>query len=126
VISGLKNITSSMLLTMGLIIAGLLGSCSRIDTPPMLKIKVSDINGQPVGKAMVGLFPDLDEWSMLENPVQPWKETADDGTVVFNSLEEDIYYFYIDADSLSNLSTTIKLDESLKYNEIRVISVRVE
>lgn len=113
-------LTGSLVLFLGL------GSCSKVDVAPMLEIKVVTAGGQPAGNVMVGLFDDIEEWSMLENPVQPWRETGSDGRVIFNSLREDIYYFYADADSLSNISTLIKLNRPLAVNEKRLITVIVE
>jgi len=103
-----------------------LGSCTRIDTPPALQLTIIDREGIPLQDVMVGLFDELDQWSMLENPVQPWRETGSDGKVMFNNLKENVYYFYADADSLSNISTMIKTDDSLIINEIRKLTVIVE
>jgi len=51
-------------------------SCSKQDTNPQLEIKVVNLDGQPVPDVKVGLFDELDEWSMLENPVQVWRLRA--------------------------------------------------
>ena len=120
------HITSLIIVIFSLGVILSLGSCSEIDTAPILEIKVINSTGQPAGGVMVGLFDDLEQWSMLENPVQPWRETGSDGRVIFNSLREDIYYFYADADSLSNISSVIKLDRPLVKNEIRLITVTIE
>ena len=101
-------------------------SCTKIDTPPMLEIKVVNTNGQAVSGVMVALFNGLDEWSMLENPVQVWRETDTDGKVLFIDMIEEIYYFYADGDSLSNIGHEIKLLEPLRMNEKRQVTVTVE
>lgn len=103
-----------------------LGSCRKIDTPPMLELTVVNTEGQSVSGVMVGLFDDLDQWGMLENPVQAWRETDVDGKVLFAGLREEIYYFYADADSLSNIGGKIKLTEPLRINETRQLRITIE
>jgi hypothetical protein len=120
-----RSIISILLLTV-LIWLGVNTSCTKIDTPPMLEITVKDDNGQTVEGIAVGLFDDIDEWSMLENPVQAWKITDITGKVLFRDLMEDIYYFYADGDSINNIGRDIMLSDPLKINEIRQITIVVE
>jgi len=101
-------------------------SCSKQDTNPQLEIKVVNLDGQPVPDVKVGLFDELDEWSMLENPVQVWRETDQNGEVLFVDLIEQVYYIYADGDSLSNIGHQIMLDEVLIVNEIRQLTVTIE
>jgi len=74
----------------------------------------------------VGLFDELDEWSMKENPVQVWRETDQTGKVLFVDLQEFAYYIYADGDSLNNIGHEIQLDEALKVNETRKLTVVIE
>lgn len=101
-------------------------SCTKVDTGPQLELRVVNLGGQGVPNVWVGLFDELDEWSMRENPVQPWRETDQSGRVVFRDLKEQVYYFYADGDSLSNISHEIQLSEALKVNEIRRITVTID
>lgn len=103
-----------------------LSSCSKIDTLPQLELTVVNSTGQPVPGAIVGLFDQLDEWSMLENPVQVWRETDNKGKVLFIDLKEEIYYFYANSDTLSNIGHEIKLKEPLRLNEIRKVELIIE
>ena len=122
----LKNTGSifalSILLGWQLLISG----CTKIDTLPMLEITVNDLNGSPVDGVLVALFDELDEWSMLENPVQAWKETGFNGRVLFRDLKEEVYYFYADGDSINNVGHEIRLGDPLAMNEIRKITIIVE
>ena len=101
-------------------------SCTKIDTRPILELSVVNSDGQPVAGVLVGLFDDMDQWSMLENPVQAWRETNENGIVVFLDLQEKIYYFYADGDTLCNIGHEILLQESLRLNEIRQVKVIIE
>ena len=100
--------------------------CAKIDTLPMLEITVIDGNGGDVEGALIGLSDDMDEWSMIENPVQAWKETDINGKVLFRDLKEEVYYFYADGDSLNNLGNEMMLKVPLKLNEIRKITITIE
>ncbi len=103
-----------------------LSSCTKIDTLPQLELSVVDIEGQAVQGVIVGLFDQLDEWSMLENPVQAWHETDDKGRVLFIDLQEQIYFFYADGDTLSNIGHEIALKEPLQLNELRKVKLIIE
>ena len=101
-------------------------SCTKIDVQAMLEITVVDEEGKPYEGILVGLFDSLDEWSMLANPVQAWKETNSSGKVVFMDLQEIRYYIFADGDSVSNIGKQVQLNEELRINEIRQIKVFVE
>ena len=110
-----------------LIIAfGGFSSCTKPDTEPQLELTVVDVEGQPVVNVFVGLFDDLDEWSMHENPIQAWRETDKNGKVLFVDLQEIVYYFYADGDSICNVGHEINLTEALMVNERRQITVIIE
>ena len=103
-----------------------LSSCTKIDTLPQLELSVVDMDGQAVQGVIVGLFDQLDEWSMHENPVQTWRETNDKGRVLFIDLQEQIYFFYADGDTLSNIGHEIELKEPLQLNELRKVKLIIE
>lgn len=106
--------------------SGLFSFCTKPDTEPQLEITVVNSEGLPVEHVFVGLFDDLDEWSMKENPVQTWRETDDKGKVLFLDLREIVYYFYADGDTLCNVGHEINLTEPLRVNERRQIKVIIE
>jgi len=118
-----KYLAATVLLVMYLCCVS---SCTKPDTQPQLELTVVNISGQPVSQVLVGLFDELDQWSMLENPVQAWRETDQSGKVLFVDLHEQVYYFYADGDSLSNIGHEIRLDEALKINEIRRVTITIE
>ncbi len=103
-----------------------MNSCTKIDTLPMLEIKVVDIDSQIVPGILIGLFDSQEEWSMHENPLQAWRETNIYGEALFIHLKEQIYYIYVDGDSISNIGHEIKLLEPLKMNEKSQITITVE
>ena len=92
-------------------------ACVKIDVQPQLKVVVKDAEGQLVGDAVVGLFENVEEWSMRENPTQAWKSTNKNGEVLFVDLIEGHYYIYIRKNGLDNSSGVISLDKPLKMNQ---------
>ncbi len=103
-----------------------LSSCTKIDMLPQLELSVVNIEGQAVSGVIVGVFDQQDEWSMRENPVQTWRETDDNGRVLFIDLQEQIYFFYADGDTLNNVGNEIKLNEPLQLNELRKVRIIIE
>ena len=101
-------------------------SCTKIDTLPMLEIKVVDQNNEIVPGILIGLFDSKEQWSMKENPLQTWRETSIYGEALFIHLKEQIYYIYADGDSISNIGHEIKILEPLKRNEKSQITITVE
>ena len=101
-------------------------SCSKIDSLPQLEITVLSESGNPVPGIPVAIFEDQREWSMLENPVQAWRETDQEGKVLFTDLMEMEYYFYADGGSLNNLGDKIRIMERLKLNEKRKITIVIK
>ena len=101
-------------------------SCTKVDTPPGLELRVVNTAGDPVSGVMLGLFDSMEEWSMRENPVQVWKRTDDTGRVLFVDLKEQIYFFFADGENKSNIAHEIRIIEALKLNEIRKITVTID
>ena len=123
-----KNWKSRVVGVAIIVIVSLAGmnSCTKLDTLPMLEIKVVDIDNQIVPGILIGLFDSQEEWSMHENPLQAWRETNIYGEALFIHLKEQIYYIYVDGDSVSNIGHEIKLLEPLKMNEKSQITITVE
>ncbi|MCD6347695.1 MAG: hypothetical protein J7L96_09775, partial [Bacteroidales bacterium] len=76
--------------------------------------------------ALVGLFSSFDEWSMLENPVQVWKETNAEGKATFLNLQTLNYYIYAEKDSLNNMMNEIKTEKSLEVNVLAELEIHID
>lgn len=104
----------------------LLSGCLKIDTPPALEIQVLDSFNNPVKNAVVGLFDNQEEWGMLENPIQVWRTTDQQGRVRFLNLLEKKYYIFAEKGALNNLKTEIVISDKLLRNELRLITIHIE
>ncbi len=100
-------------------------SCLKPDISPRMEIKVINAAGDAVRGAYVSLFENIDEWGMQKNPMQVWKETNDDGKVLFIGLSEIVYYFYITKDNLDNSDGYISIEEPLMKNKVVIIEVTI-
>ena len=101
-------------------------SCSKVDTPPGLELTIINKAGNKVPGVIVGLFDSLEEWSMRENPIQVWRETDEDGKVLFIDLKEKNYFFHADGEAVSNIGHEIQVMEPLQVNEIRKLTVTID
>ena len=119
-----SNFTLKLLGCLALI-SVMLVSCVKIDTPPALEVKVLDQYNDVVAGARVSLYTSLEEWSMLENPVQVWKNTDQNGKVTFLNLQEVFYYVYVEKDTLNNIKEEIVTHQKLKVNIISTLEVHV-
>jgi len=104
----------------------LLSSCIKIDVPPSIEIHVVDEFSNPIDQAFVGIFQNVDEWGMKENPVQAWKKTQEDGTVIFVELLEMNYYVVVEKGKLNNLRNEIRTTEVLKENRITKLVIHID
>lgn len=100
-------------------------SCIKPDMNPRLEISVVDTNGDPVPEAYVSLYEDIDEWGLVMNPVQVWKQTDSTGKVLFVGLNEIVYYFMIKKGELDNSEGFIVLENPLIKNELVRILVTI-
>jgi hypothetical protein len=98
--------------------------CSKeviyIDNEPQLEVIVVNAQNEHIHNADVTLFITEDEWREKVNPVSR-RNTDIEGKVLFQNLEERIYYFYAQKDTLNNTLGVSYFVTPLKKNEIRVV-----
>ena len=107
------------------ILSGLSG-CIQVDTPAALEITVLDQYNNPVSGASVAIFDDLNQWGMLENPVQVWKLTDDLGIVTYTGLSEQHYYIFAEKGELNNLKNEIKTITPTIENQVLKIRIHID
>lgn len=120
------KILSLTVLSIMLIGSGLLSSCFKFDSDPALEVKVVDQLNNPVSGALVGLFDSQKEWGMLENPIQVWKKTENNGTVTFVGLPEKEIFIWAEFGSFNNLKNEIRTQSILKKNEILQLTIHID
>lgn len=101
-------------------------ACMEVDTPPSLEVTVSDQFNNPVSGAAVALFADQEQWGMLENPVQVWKLTDEEGKVIFTNLFEQTYYIFAEKEARNNLKNEIKTPVPLMVNQRRLVIIHID
>lgn len=108
--------------------ATLLVSCSKetiyIDNPPQLEIVVIDVNNNKIPNAIVTIYLNEDDWQNKTNSIEQ-QNTDANGTVLFENLEEVIYYFYVQKGNLDNTLGVSYFANPLKKNEIRVVQTTI-
>ena len=96
----------------------LLGSCKKteyLDNQPQLEIKVLDANGEAISNASVVLYNSENDWKAQTNPVTS-HQTDNLGIVLFDNLQEQVYYFYASKGELNNKESVSILNDPLKVN----------
>lgn len=91
-----------------------------LDNPPQLEIVVVDASTYKVSGAQVTLFLSEDDWQSKTNLVAQ-KNTDINGSALFTELEELVYYFYVQKESLDNTLGVSYFATPLKINEIRIV-----
>jgi len=96
-----------------------------VDVNPQLEISVIDINGNAVNGVTVKLFQTEDDLISKENEVQT--KTADsEGKVVFEDLNEEVYYFYAEKGELNNYFDIVTFSKPLENNQILTITCTIK
>ncbi len=101
-------------------------ACMKIDNPPALEIIVLDQFNNPVQQALVGLFENQQEWGMLENPVQAWKATDANGSVVFINLKPENYFIFAQKGESDNLKNEIQTNQQLSENKLLRVIIHID
>lgn len=109
-----------------ILINTLLISCTKteyieVDVKPKLEILVTDINNNPISGANVSLFITEEDFNSKQNLIKTSK-TNTYGKVLFQKLDERIYFLYINKNELNNYYEIITFSEPLRKNEKRSIS----
>jgi len=111
------------LLTIVFIFVFLMG-CKKyieVDVDPQLEITVTDESANIVVGATVKLFTTEEDFLVNENSIST-KTTDTAGQVLFEDLDEAIYYFYAEKGDLNNYYEVVTFAKSLKKNEIKTIT----
>lgn len=106
----------------------LLSGCENkkyVDVKPQLKIIAVNKKEQPVNNAEVQIFKSESDWKSLTNEISE-KSTNRFGEAVFKELEKDIYYFYIEKDTLNNRNGIASHKEPLEENAIKEFTVTLK
>ena len=93
----------------------------EVDVDPQLEITVTDMSDNIVVGATVNLFTTEEDFLLNENPIKT-KTTDAAGQVLFEELNEMIYYFYAEKGELNNYYEVVTFAKSLKKNEIKTIT----
>jgi len=96
-----------------------------VDVNPQLEISVIDINGKSVNGVSVKLFQTEDDLISKENEEQT-KTTDSEGKVVFEDLNEEVYYFYAEKGDLNNYFEVVTFSDPLVKNEKRTITCTIK
>lgn len=102
-------------------------SCTEkeyIDADPQLLFTVVADNLVSVEGASVSLFNSQEDWENHSNVVASL-QTDGKGQVLFENLDEQIYYFYIEKGDLNNLADIAALSEPLQIGRKSELFVKI-
>lgn len=102
-------------------------SCTEkeyIDAAPQLLFTVVADNLVFVEGASVSLFNSQEDWENHSNVVASL-QTDGKGQVLFENLDEQIYYFYIEKGDLNNLADIAALSEPLQIGRKSELFVKI-
>lgn len=102
-------------------------SCTEkeyIDAAPQLLFTVVADNLVFVEGASVSLFNSQEDWENHSNVVASL-QTDGNGQVLFENLDEQIYYFYIEKGDLNNLADVAALSEPLQIGRKSELFVKI-
>ncbi len=102
-------------------------SCTEkeyIDADPQLLFTVVADNLVFVEDASVSLFNSQEDWESHSNVVASL-QTDEKGQVLFENLDEQIYYFYVEKDDLNNLADIAALSEPLQIGRKSELFVKI-
>ncbi len=93
-----------------------------IDTPPQLKLHVFNEAGNSVSNANVSLYLSEEDWENRSNAVRTG-DTSAGGILLFSNLEEQVYYFWVEKNGLSNNNAIAATEKPLAINTIAKVKV---
>ena len=102
-------------------------SCKKteyVDKPAELKIVVTDIAGLPVSGASINLFDDGENFLSDTNAVKSGS-TDENGVIVFQDLDESLYYFRAEKDGKTNEGFPSASSNPLKIGTITIIETKI-
>ena len=113
-------------LILSLLFGVLLSNCAKteyieVDVKPKLEILVTNSENIPIIDAIVTLYKSEEDFSSEQNAIESSK-TNTDGKILFQELDERVYFFYINKGELNNYYEVVTFSEPLSKNEKRTIS----
>ena len=111
-----------------IVLSVILNACTLIEyetLPPQLEIKVFDVNDNVIPDVNVSLFLNQEDWENDTNVVMTGM-TNSGGSVVFDNLDELVYFFKAEKDGLSNDLDIVSFNEPLKKGEKRIIKTKIQ
>ncbi|MFA8434966.1 MAG: SpaA isopeptide-forming pilin-related protein [Marinifilaceae bacterium] len=120
------KITICAAITLLCISLTIITGCSKteyvdVDVKPQLEITVTDVSGKPVEGATTSLFSSKEDWEKKSNNIQS-KKTDAAGKVLFEGLNETVYYFFVEKNTLNNFYEIASIENPLSKNEIKIIT----
>lgn len=103
-------------------------SCQKtelIDNTPQLEITVLNENGGRIQGASVTLYDSEDNWNNGTNFLQSGL-TDSQGIILFEELEEQVYFIYAEKDELSNQDGISALNEELQINVRALLTIIIK
>ena len=97
-------------------------TCKKDDIAPQLQITAFDSDSKVVDNAEVTLYISENNWINQQNSVTSGY-TDSEGKVKFTELEEKVYYFRAEKDSINNDFTECYLENTLKKNQLTKITI---
>jgi hypothetical protein len=95
-----------------------LWSCSEtefMDNAPQLEITVLSSSGERIENAFVFLYKSELDWKNKLNPILS-DETNSQGIILFDNLEEQLYFFFVQKEELTNIESISALEKELQIN----------
>ena len=117
----MKLITETLFFIFIVFISAACEEIVKVDVDPQLQITVKDESDNIVVGAAVNLFDTEEDFLLNENEVKT-KTTDAAGQVLFQGLDEEIYYFYAEKGELNNYYEVVSFAEPLKKNEIKTLT----
>ncbi len=96
-----------------------------IDTPPQLQLHVFNEAGNSVSNANVSLYLSEEDWENKSGTITT-AITTNEGTVLFENLEEQVYYFWVEKGELNNNYTIAATGKPLAINTIAKVKVEIK
>lgn len=119
----MKNL--GIVLFMGLVF--LQFSCKKteyVQSSPQILITVMDDNVVVIGGATVTLYNTKEDWSQKANAVQSL-QTDSKGQALFEDLQEQKYYFFVEKGDKNNLADIAATAEPLKMGQLSQLLVKI-
>lgn len=105
-----------------------LAACTKTEyelLPPQLEIIVVDMNDNVVSNVNISIFLNQEDWEQDINEVTSGI-TNNSGSIVFENLEELVYFFKAEKDGLNNDRDIVSFKTTLKKGEKRIVKTKIQ